>query len=96
MSDNNPAVVEAMAIMTEQMPNPITHGYFNRRMFLEAIFIKGGQGISVEKDDIIASAGMSEKEFVTIKDEYVGKGVIEEKKNFAGVVMYSFKYEATS
>jgi hypothetical protein len=91
----NPAVVGAIESLHEPMPNPVTHGQFNRRMFLEAIVIKGGQGVSMEKDDIIAIAGMTEQEFVKIKDEYVKKGVITEKPNLFKVVMYSLNYEGS-
>ncbi len=89
----NPAVVKAIEWLQTPLPNPVTHGEFNRRMFLEAIAIKGGQGISMEKDDIVSLAGMTEQEFVTIKDEYVKKGVITEKRNMFKVVMYSLNYE---
>jgi hypothetical protein len=89
----NPAVVAAIEWLQQPMTNPVTHGEFNRRMFLETIAIQGGQGISMEKDDIIAAAGMTEQEFVKIKDEYVQKGVILEKANMFKVVMYSLNYE---
>ena len=89
----NPVVVAAIEWLREPMANPVTHGEFNRRMFLEAIIIKGGQGISMEKDDIIAAAGMTEQEFVKIKGEYVQKGVIKETTNMFKVVMYSLNYE---
>jgi hypothetical protein len=90
----NPAVTEAMELMLTPLPNPVTHGEFNRRMFLEAIIVKGGQGISMEKDDIMAIAGMTEQEFIKIKDEYVSQGVITEKPNMFKVVMYSLNYDA--
>lgn len=93
----NETVTEALSELLEvdggyvkwkPWPNPITHGYFNRRMFLEAFLMVGGTGVAIEKDSIIEYAGITEKEFNPIANEYISKGVIRKEENIFGVEMY--------
>jgi len=89
----NTAVTEAIEWLLKPGSSPVNHGEFNRRMFLEAVFVKGGQGVSVDKEDICRHGALTDKEFNTIKDEWITKGVIKEEKNFCGVVLYSMEYD---
>jgi hypothetical protein len=85
----NQAVVNAVHTLLHPLSNPINHGEFNRRMFLEAIAVKAGHGCSMTAEDIINYACMTGKEFTVIKDEYVSQGVIKETPNVFGMVLYS-------
>ena len=95
MSDEEPevntVVVEALAKLMKGLPVDLTHGGYNRHMFLEAIVVKGGKGVSIDKEDIQRHGALTDKEFVTIKDEYVAKGIIVEEKNMFDVVMYKLR-----
>ena len=84
----NTVVTEAIAKLMEGLPKSCTHGQFNRHMFLEAILLKGGQGVSIDQEDIQRHGSLTDKEFTTIKDEYVAKGIVLEEKNMFDVVMY--------
>ena len=85
----NEAVKEELAKVLQSMPAPITNGQFNRHVFIEVLAIKAGLGVGMEADEIIEHTGMSEKEFVTVKDEYVAKGIVKAEKNMFDVIMYS-------
>ena len=96
----NPAAVEALSeivmqesgmIVPTPYPAPITNGYFNRRIFLETLFIHAANGTGVERETIIDAACMTDREFDTLKTELIEGEVIEEKKIFNGTIMYSFK-----
>ena len=87
----NTVVTEAIADLMKGMPKPCTHGQFNRHMFLEAIVSKGGQGVAIDQEDIQRHGQLTDKEFVTIKDEYVAKGIVLEEKNMFNVIMYRLK-----
>ena len=84
----NTVVTEAIADLMKGLPKSCTHGQFNRHMFLEAIVAKGGKGVAIDQEDIQRHGQLTDKEFVTIKDEYVAKGIVLEEKNIFGVVMY--------
>lgn len=84
----NTVVTEAIAELMNRWPAPITHGDFNRRMFLEAVVLKGGVGAAIDQEDIQRHAHITDKEFVIIKDEYVAKGIVIEEKNMFDVVLY--------
>ena len=84
----NTVVTEAIAKIMEGLPKSCTHGQFNRHMFLEAIVVKGGKGVAIDQEDIQRHGALTDKEFVTIKDEYVAKGIVIEEKNMFDVVMY--------
>ena len=88
----NKAVTDAIQSLLTDMPNPVTNGQFNRRMFLEAVVLKGGAGAAIDKDDIVKHSALSDKEFTIIKDEYVAKGVVKEETNLFGVTLYSLQY----
>jgi hypothetical protein len=85
----NEVVTEAIASLMEPLSNPIIHGEFNRRMFLEAVVVKGGVGAAIDKEDIVRYCGITDKEFNTIKDEYITKGIIKETKTQFDTVLYS-------
>ena len=84
----NTVVTEAIAKMMEGMPKPCTHGQFNRHMFLEIVVLQGKTGVSIDQEDIQRYGALTDKEFVTIKDEYLSKGIILEEKNLFGVILY--------
>jgi len=84
----NEELTKRIASLFEPLPNPVVHGDFNRRMFLESMIVQAGMGISITSEDIIEHGGITEKEFVVIKDEYVAAGIILEEKNMYDVVMY--------
>ena len=65
----NKAVVEVIEWLRKGHPCPITHGEFNRRMFMEAVVVKGGVGAAIDKDDIVKYGAITDKEFTIIKDE---------------------------
>jgi len=85
----NPAVVNAIHSILRPMGNPVRHEDFNKRMVIEALFIKAGQGCSMEADDIKAYAAITDKEFDTIIAEYIAAGVIKAQKNMFDITMYS-------
>jgi len=87
----NTVVTEAIAEMMKGMPKSCTHGQFNRHMFLEAVVLLGGKGVAIDQEDIQRYGQLTDKEFVTIKDEYVSKGIIKEEKNMFDVILYSLK-----
>ena len=87
----NTVVTEAIAEMMKGMPKSCTHGQFNRHMFLEAVVMLGGKGVAIDQEDIQRHGQLTDKEFVTIKDEYVAKGIILEEKNMFDVVMYKLR-----
>ena len=89
----NPVVTEAIQGLMKPLPAPTLHGDFNRRMFLEAVVVKGGHGAALDKDDICKHGGLTDKEFINIKDEYITKGVIKEETNLFGVTLYSLQYD---
>ena len=92
----NPVVVEAMAWLMTKMPCPVTHGEFNRRMFLEAIAFVAGTNISTDRESIVEYAAITDKEFNEIEAEYVTKGIIKKEKNMFNVVMYSLQLTPNS
>ena len=87
----NTVVTEAIADMMKGMPKPCTHGQFNRHMFLEAVVVKGGKGVAIDQEDIQKHGALTDKEFTTIKDEYIAKGIIVEEKNMFDIVMYKLR-----
>ncbi len=93
----NEAVTEALGglletkgqyVVLKGWPAPVTHGYFNRRMFLESFIVQAGMGVAQEKKDIMEYAGITEKEWVVILKEYMDKGVILKVSNPFGADMY--------
>ncbi len=92
----NKAVTEAIERLLKGLPKPpkpITHGEFNRHMFLEAVVVKGGEGAAIDEEDIRTHGAFTDREFTTIKDEYIAKGVLKEETNFCGVTLYSLQYD---
>ena len=87
----NTEVTKAIADMMKDMPKPCTHGQFNRHMFLEAVVVKGGKGVAIDQEDIQRHGALTDKEFTTIKEEYVAKGIIVEETNMFDVVMYKLR-----
>ncbi len=85
----NEKLVGMIATLFEPMPNPVIHGDFNRLMFLEAMLVQAGIGISITAEDIMKYAGITVKEFPIIKDEYIKAGILLEEKNMYDIVMYS-------
>ena len=85
----NEAVKNAITWLMEPLPNPIVHGDFNRRMFLEAVFIKAGHGCSISDEDIMNYACMTQKEFDSIEREYMTQGVIKKQENPFGIHLYA-------
>ncbi len=93
----NDAVTEALGellmvnkgrVAPKPWPNPITHGYYNRRMVLEAFLFLGGAGVSLEAKDIMEYGSITEKEWSVILQEYMDKGVILRVSNLFGADMY--------
>lgn len=97
----NKAVTDAIETLMKGLPGPsvkgecLTHGAFNRHMFLEAVVVKGGEGAAIDKDDICKHGGLTDKEFTIIKDEWMAKGVVKEETNLFGVTLYSLQYDTT-
>ena len=89
----NPKIVKFIEkLMGEHggMSVPVTHGEFNRHVFLETIICKGGAGISMDKESLMGYACLTEREFETIKNEYLAEGIIKEENNpMVGEPMYS-------
>lgn len=91
----NSVVVDAIEHLAKGLPSPITQGQFNRHMFLEAVVVKGGEGAAIDKEDICRHGALTDKEFTTIKDEWMAKGVVKEETNLFGVTLYSLQYDTT-
>ena len=87
----NTVVTEAIAKLMEGLPVDLTHGLYNRHMFLEAVVVKGGKGVAIDQEDIQKHGALTDREFVTIKDEYIAKGIIVEETNLFDVVMYKLR-----
>ena len=75
------------------LPSPITHGEFNRRMFLEAFLFKAGAGVSISPEDIMEYSGITPKEFPAILREYINQGVVVKEDNVFDVEMYKLNME---
>ena len=93
----NTAVTEALEDILEvrgggvtwkNMPNPVTHGQFNRRMFIEAFIAKAGLGVSIEADDIMEYGGLTDREFPIILKEYMDRGIVIKVENPFGAELY--------
>jgi hypothetical protein len=93
----NDAVTEALSelltvekgrVTQKPWPHPITHGYFNRRMVLEAFLFLGGTGVALEAKDIMEHSGITDKEWPIILQEYMDKGVVLKVSNPFGADMY--------
>src|SRR5210317_1849717 len=98
MSGMNPALQEALKdvvtiddqgyVVLAPMPAPITHGQFNRRMFLQAFLLKAGTGVSISPEDIMEYGAITPKEFPAILNEYIEKGVVVKVDNVWDEPMY--------
>jgi hypothetical protein len=54
--------------------------------------VKGGGGISMDKESIMGYACLTEREFDTIKTELIIKGIIKEENNpMVGEPLYSLQ-----
>lgn len=84
----NEKVRDAIAELMKRGPTPITHGEFNRRMFLEAFVAKAGQGVSIEAEDIKEHAALTDREFKVILKEYLDEGIIVKEGNLFGAKVY--------
>jgi len=84
--------VEGNHVVFKDMPSPLTHGYFNRRMFLEAFIRKAGFGVAIEPEDIMEYGGITEREFPVILKEYIDKGIVVKVDNDFGVEMYKLNF----
>jgi hypothetical protein len=91
----NPAVTEALQELMTPMPDPCSHGEFNRRMFMEAFVSKAGSGVGIAPEDIMEYGSITEREFPIILREYIAKGVIVKADNLFGVEMYKLNMKAT-
>ncbi len=97
----NTKVTDVIETLMKGLPGPsnkgeyLTHGAFNSHMFLEAIVVKAGKGAAIDKDDICKHGGLTDKEFTTLKDEWIAKGVVKEETNLFGVTLYSIQYDTT-
>ena len=80
-------------VVVAPMPNPITHGEFNRRMFLEAFLFKAGAGVSISPEDIMEYGNITVKEFPTILREFINQGVVIKEDNVFEVEMYKLNME---
>ena len=87
----NTVVTEAIAKLMEGLPVKLTHGLYNRHMFLESVVLQGRTGVGIDQEDIQRYGALTDKEFVTIKDEYVNNGIILEEKNMFDVILYRLK-----
>ena len=86
----NPVVTEAITQLMEGLPKAdLTHGQYNRHMFLEIVVLN--KGAAVDQEDIQRYANMTDKEFFTIKDEFIKKNVVKEETNMFGVILYSLQ-----
>lgn len=84
----NDKVRDAIAELMTPLPNPVPHGLFNRRMFLEAFVAKAGQGVSIEAEDIKEHAALTDREFKVILKEYLDEGIIVKEGNLFGAKVY--------
>jgi hypothetical protein len=84
----NEQVRDAIAELMTPLPAPVTHGYFNRRMFLESFISKAGAGVSISADDIKEYAAITDKEFDVILKEYTVKGIVVKEANLFGAKLY--------
>jgi hypothetical protein len=91
----NQAVTGAIEGLMSPLPAPVTHGQFNRRLFLGAFISKAGIGMSISPDDIMEHGAITEREFKVILNEYITKGVIVKEDNVFGVEMYKLNMKAT-
>ena len=90
----NDKVKDALAGLMMPMPAPCTNGMFNRRMFLEAFVASAGRGVSIEADDIIEYAAITDREFKVILKEYMDEGIIVKEGNLFGAKMYKLNLTA--
>lgn len=84
----NDKVKDALAWLMTPMSAPVTHGEFNRRMFLEAFVASAGVGVSIEASDITEHAAITDREFKVILKEYMDEGIIVKESNLFGAKMY--------
>jgi methionine synthase II (cobalamin-independent) len=94
------SAIQAIVTINEQghitvapMSAPVTHGEFNRRMFLEAFLFKAGAGVSISPEDIKEYAAITDKEFPIILREYIDKGIIIKEDNVFDVEMYKLNMD---
>jgi hypothetical protein len=80
-------------VITAPMPAPVTHGEFNRRMFLEAFLFKAGKGVSISPEDIMEYGSITPKEFPVILREYIEQGVVIKEHNIFEVEMYKLNMD---
>ena len=80
-------------VVLAPMPAPITHGEFNRRVFLEAFLFKAGAGVSISPEDIMEYGSITMKEFTPILREYINQGVVVKDDNMFGVELYKLNME---
>jgi len=85
---DNKELVSLLADLFKRIPSSITHGEFNRRIFLETFVFEAGTNCSVSEDDIRDNAYMTKKEFKDILHDYMTKGIVVEKGRIFGRVMY--------
>jgi hypothetical protein len=84
----NEKVRDAIAELMTPLPSPVTHGQFNKRMFLESFVAKAGAGVSIEADDIMEHGALTDREFKAILKEYLDEGIIVKESNLFGAKMY--------
>ncbi len=80
-------------VVIAPMPAPVTHGEFNRRVFLESFLFKAGAGVSISPEDIMAYGGITVKEIPPILREFISQGVVVKEDNMFGVEMYKLNME---
>ncbi len=80
-------------VVLAPMPAPITHGEFNRRLFLEAFLFKAGKGVSISPEDIMEHGNITPKEFPVILREYISQGVVIREPNIFDVEMYKLNLD---
>ena len=90
----NDKVKDALAWLMTPMSSPVTHGEYNRRMFLEAFMSKAGQGVSIEAEDIIEHCAITDREFKVILKEYMDEGIIVKEGNLFGAKLYKLNLTA--
>ena len=88
----NPVITSAIEELLKGLPHPVTHGQFNRHMFLEAVVLKGGVGAAIEAEDIMRYGHLTDAEFTSIKNEYIAEGILKAETNLFGVTLYSLQY----
>lgn len=84
----NDKVRDALAWLMTPMSAPVTHGEYNKRMFLEAFVASAGQGVSIEAEDIMEHGALTEREFKAIAKHYLDEGIIVKEGNLFGAKMY--------